>query len=74
MPRLGLTLLALSAGLAPDTVYRVTVRAKNIRAPHFDEKHNLPLDRYSSHIDFVTLPKGASQWPTALRSAARLLL
>jgi hypothetical protein len=44
--------------LAPNTVYRVTVRAKNIRAPHFDEKTNIPMERYSCHIDFRTLPKG----------------
>ncbi|XP_066905379.1 RIMS-binding protein 2 [Halyomorpha halys] len=45
-------------GLAPNTVYRVTVRAKNIRAPHFDEKSNIAMERYSCHIDFRTLPKG----------------
>ncbi|XP_024084394.1 peripheral-type benzodiazepine receptor-associated protein 1 isoform X4 [Cimex lectularius] len=48
-------------GLAPNTVYRVTVRAKNIRAPHFDEKANIPIERYACHIDFRTLPKGCKE-------------
>lgn len=43
-------------GLVPNTIYRVTVRAKNIRAPQFDDK--TASDRYASHIDFRTLPKG----------------
>jgi len=45
-------------GLAPNTVYRVTVRAKNIRAPNFDEKASQQMERFSCHIDFRTLPKG----------------
>ncbi|XP_065333929.1 RIMS-binding protein 2 isoform X16 [Cloeon dipterum] len=45
-------------GLAPNTTYRVTVRAKAIRAPYFDEKSsNLRDDRLACHIDFRTLPK-----------------
>lgn len=51
-------LFVLFTGLAPNTVYRVTVKAKNIRAPHFDEKIIRP-ERYSCHIDFCTLPKGS---------------
>ncbi|XP_039298084.1 RIMS-binding protein 2 [Nilaparvata lugens] len=47
-------------GLAPNTVYRVTVRAKNIRAPNFNEKTTIPVERYSCHIDFRTLPKALS--------------
>lgn len=43
-------------GLVPNTIYRVTVRAKNIRAPQFDDK--TASDKYASHIDFRTLPKG----------------
>lgn len=55
-----LCIFLYSIGLAPNTVYRVTVRAKNIRAPHFDEKSSIPVERYSCHIDFRTLPKGMS--------------
>ncbi|XP_046682775.1 RIMS-binding protein 2 isoform X2 [Homalodisca vitripennis] len=50
-------------GLAANTIYRVTVRAKNIRAPHFDEKANISIERYSCHIDFRTLPKGCKGLP-----------
>ncbi|XP_059484662.1 RIMS-binding protein 2 isoform X4 [Neocloeon triangulifer] len=45
-------------GLAPNTTYRVTVRAKAIRAPYFDEKTSNQRDeRLACHIDFRTLPK-----------------
>ncbi|KAK9498069.1 hypothetical protein O3M35_003951 [Rhynocoris fuscipes] len=54
-------------GLAPNTVYRVTVRAKNIRAPHFDEKSNIPPEKYSCHIDFRTLPKGLPEPPVDIQ-------
>ncbi|XP_054290498.1 peripheral-type benzodiazepine receptor-associated protein 1-like isoform X8 [Macrosteles quadrilineatus] len=54
-------------GLAPNTVYRVTVRAKNIRAPHFDEKTNISIERYSCHIDFRTLPKGLPEPPVDIQ-------
>jgi hypothetical protein len=47
-------------GLAPNTVYRVTVRAKNIRAPNFDEKASQQMERFSCHVDFRTLPKGGT--------------
>ncbi|XP_046385194.1 uncharacterized protein LOC124155432 isoform X2 [Ischnura elegans] len=50
-------------GLAPNTTYRVTVRAKNIRAPYFDEKSSQHVERLSSHIDFRTLPKGCKGLP-----------
>jgi hypothetical protein len=54
----GLTYFGIVTGLAPNTVYRVTVRAKNIRAPSFDEKASQQMERFSCHIDFRTLPKG----------------
>ncbi|EEB13454.1 hypothetical protein Phum_PHUM240780 [Pediculus humanus corporis] len=50
-------------GLAPNTIYRVTVRAKNIRAPHFDEKSQKQLERFSCHMDFRTLSKGQPEAP-----------
>ncbi|XP_049839031.1 RIMS-binding protein 2-like isoform X3 [Schistocerca gregaria] len=54
-------------GLAPNTVYRVTVRAKNIRAPHFDEKNTQQMERLSAHIDFRTLPKGLPDPPVDIQ-------
>ncbi|XP_049794503.1 RIMS-binding protein 2-like [Schistocerca nitens] len=54
-------------GLAPNTVYRVTVRAKNIRAPHFDEKNTQQMERLSTHIDFRTLPKGLPDPPVDIQ-------
>lgn len=56
--RIGMTYCGTITGLAPNTVYRVTVRAKNIRAPNFDEKASQQMERFSCHIDFRTLPKG----------------
>lgn len=54
----GMTYYITIIGLAPNTVYRVTVRAKNIRAPNFDEKASQQMERFSCHVDFRTLPKG----------------
>lgn len=56
----GIIYYVVITGLAPNTVYRVTVRAKNIRAPNFDEKASQHMERFSCHIDFRTLPKGES--------------
>ncbi|ROT62436.1 RIMS-binding protein 2 [Penaeus vannamei] len=44
-------------GLSPNTTYRVTIRAKNLRAPQFDEKATRNQDRLSTTIEFRTLPK-----------------
>ncbi|XP_065214822.1 RIMS-binding protein 2-like isoform X3 [Planococcus citri] len=52
-------------GLVPNTIYRVTVRAKNIRAPQFDDK--TASDKYASHIDFRTLPKGMPDPPSEIQ-------
>ncbi|XP_069684047.1 RIMS-binding protein 2 isoform X8 [Periplaneta americana] len=57
-------------GLAPNTVYRVTVRAKNIRAPTFDEKASQQMERFSCHIDFRTLPKGLPDPPVDIQVEA----
>ncbi|KAF6216072.1 hypothetical protein GE061_000410 [Apolygus lucorum] len=54
-------------GLAANTVYRVTVRAKNIRAPNFDEKSSISMERYACHIDFRTLPKGLPEPPVDIQ-------
>jgi hypothetical protein len=56
----GMTYCITIIGLAPNTVYRVTVRAKNIRAPNFDENSSQQMERFSCHVDFRTLPKGES--------------
>ena len=47
-------------GLTPNTVYRVTVRAKNIKAsPFVDEKSLVRLlEKLSAHTEFRTLNKG----------------
>ncbi|GLH03419.1 RIMS-binding protein 2, partial [Gryllus bimaculatus] len=60
-------------GLAPNTVYRVTVRAKNIRqqTQSFDEKTStLQMERCSAHIDFRTLPKGLPDPPVDIQVEA----
>lgn len=54
-------LYSIFSGLAPNTLYRVSVRAKNIRAPHFDDKASIPVEKFSCHIDFRTLPKGEDE-------------
>lgn len=46
------------SGLTPNTTYRVTVRSKNIKAPHFDEKGSKQMEKLSAHTEFKTLPKG----------------
>ncbi|XP_063587934.1 microtubule-associated protein futsch-like isoform X3 [Penaeus indicus] len=50
-------------GLSPNTTYRVTIRAKNLRAPQFDEKATRNQDRLSTTIEFRTLPKGLPDPP-----------
>ncbi|CAL8082490.1 unnamed protein product [Orchesella dallaii] len=50
-------------GLTPNTTYRVTVRSKNIKAPHFDEKSSKQMEKLSSHTEFKTLPKGLPDPP-----------
>lgn len=49
----------LSIGLVPNTLYRVSVSAKTLRAPTFDQKRtSSSLEKFSTHINFKTLPKG----------------
>ncbi len=47
-------------GLTPNTHYKVTVRAKNIKAsPYVDEKSLTKLlEKLSAHTEFRTLNKG----------------
>ena len=51
-------------GLTPNTVYRVTVRAKNIKAsPFVDEKSLVRLlEKLSAHTEFRTLNKGKATY------------
>ena len=48
------------AGLTPNTTYRVSIRAKNIKAsPYVDEKSLIRLlEKLSAHTEFRTLKKG----------------
>ena len=50
------------SGLSPNTIYRVTVKAKNIRSPHFnlDETTTKYTEKYCTHVEFRTLPKGTT--------------
>lgn len=51
-------------GLSPNTVYRVTVKAKNIRSPHFNLDETTPqyAEKYCTHVEFRTLPKGGRRF------------
>ena len=52
------------AGLAPNTAYKVTVRAKNIKAaPYMEPGHHLNLSTLSSHLELRTLPQGLPDPP-----------
>lgn len=50
------------AGLTPNTVYRVTVKAKNIKAESYSTERNIP-GSLSSHIEIRTLPQGLPDPP-----------
>jgi RIMS-binding protein 2 len=56
-------------GLTPNTVYRVTVRAKNIKAsPFVDEKSLVRLlEKLSAHTEFRTLNKALPDPPMDVR-------
>eukprot|EP00095_Tigriopus_kingsejongensis_P012128 maker-scaffold560_size136926-snap-gene-0.23 protein:Tk12128 transcript:maker-scaffold560_size136926-snap-gene-0.23-mRNA-1 annotation:"rims-binding protein 2-like" len=49
------------AGLHPDTVYKVTIRAKNIKASPYISGHNLKT--LASSIEIRTMPKGLPDPP-----------
>ena len=54
------------SGLSPNTIYRVTIKAKNIRSPHFntmDETTAKYAEKYCTHVQFRTLPKGVPDPP-----------
>ena len=51
-------------GLTPNTTYRVSIRAKNIKAsPYVDEKSLIRLlEKLSAHTEFRTLTKGEKRF------------
>ena len=53
------------AGLTPNTLYKVTVRAKNIKAAPYVGERNVSkqLETLSSHIEIRTLPQGLPDPP-----------
>ena len=53
------------AGLTPNTIYKVTVRAKNIKAAPYTSDRNVSkqLDTLSSHVEIRTLPQGLPDPP-----------
>ena len=57
------------AGLTPNTTYRVSIRAKNIKAsPYVDEKSLIRLlEKLSAHTEFRTLKKGLPDPPMDVR-------
>ena len=58
-------------GLTPNTTYKVTVRAKNIKASPFVDEKSLArlLEKLSAHTEFRTLNKGkTSLYRTVLAS------
>ena len=61
--------LLLLAGLTPNTTYRVSIRAKNIKAsPYVDEKSLIRLlEKLSAHTEFRTLKKGLPDPPMDVR-------
>jgi len=56
-------------GLTPNTTYRVSIRAKNIKAsPYVDEKSLIRLlEKLSAHTEFRTLTKGLPDPPMDVR-------
>ena len=57
------------AGLTANTTYRVSIRAKNIKAsPYVDEKSLIRLlEKLSAHTEFRTLKKGLPDPPMDVR-------
>ncbi|XP_037076766.1 LOW QUALITY PROTEIN: RIMS-binding protein 2-like [Pollicipes pollicipes] len=50
-------------GISPNTVYRVSVKVKNITAPQFNNRNGTSRERQATHIEFRTLPKGVPDPP-----------
>lgn len=54
-------------GLAPSTIYRVTVKAKNLRATHFEDQNSLIMNNQPCHVHFKTLQKGLPDPPVDIQ-------
>ncbi|XP_046474092.1 uncharacterized protein Rbp isoform X3 [Neodiprion pinetum] len=57
-------------GLAPSTIYRVTVKAKNLRATHFEDQNTQSANALACHVHFKTLPKGLPDPPVDIQVEA----
>ncbi|XP_034952674.1 uncharacterized protein [Chelonus insularis] len=57
-------------GLAPSTIYRVTVKAKNLRATHFEDQNAQSANNLACHVHFKTLPKGLPDPPVDIQVEA----
>ncbi|XP_076237563.1 RIMS binding protein isoform X7 [Calliopsis andreniformis] len=57
-------------GLAPSTIYRVTVKAKNLRATHFEDQNAQAANSLACHVHFKTLPKGLPDPPVNIQVEA----
>nr|XP_050857277.1 uncharacterized protein LOC127066959 isoform X7 [Vespula vulgaris] len=57
-------------GLAPSTIYRVTVKAKNLRATHFEDQNAQAVNNFACHVHFKTLPKGLPDPPVDIQVEA----
>ncbi|XP_053974378.1 uncharacterized protein LOC128874087 isoform X4 [Hylaeus volcanicus] len=57
-------------GLAPSTIYRVTVKAKNLRATHFEDQNTQAANNSACHVHFKTLPKGLPDPPVDIQVEA----
>lgn len=61
-------------GLAPSTIYRVTVKAKNLRATHFEDQNTQTANNLACHVHFKTLPKGLPDPPVDIQVRSPTLL
>ncbi|XP_011863351.1 PREDICTED: peripheral-type benzodiazepine receptor-associated protein 1-like isoform X2 [Vollenhovia emeryi] len=57
-------------GLAPSTIYRVTVKAKNLRATHFEDQNAQAANNQACHVHFKTLNKGLPDPPVDIQVEA----
>ncbi|XP_011297684.1 uncharacterized protein Rbp isoform X2 [Fopius arisanus] len=57
-------------GLSPSTIYRVTVKAKNLRATHFEDQSTQSNNNLACHVHFKTLQKGLPDPPVDIQVEA----
>jgi len=61
-------------GLAPSTIYRVTVKAKNLRATHFEDQNAQAANNLACHVHFKTLPKGLPDPPVDIQVNTNIIV